>query len=75
MELQGFIDNFAAQFDQTDASLFTKDTIFKDLEEWDSLTALSVIAMVDDEYDKMISGAHIRAANTIEDLFNLAQAN
>lgn len=75
MELQGFIDNFASQFDQTDASLFTKDTVFKDLEEWDSLTALSVIAMVDDEYDKMISGAHIRAANTIEDLFNLAQAN
>ena len=36
--------------DDTDAALITAETIFRDLDEWDSLTALSLIAMVDDEY-------------------------
>ena len=45
MEIKEFIQNFADQFDDTDASVFTPETKFKELEEWSSLTALSVIAM------------------------------
>ena len=51
MEIKEFIQNFADQFDDTDASVFTSETKFKELEEWSSLTALSVIAMIDEEYD------------------------
>ena len=36
MELKTFIENFAAQFDETDASVFTAETRFRDLEEWSS---------------------------------------
>ena len=43
MEIKEFIQNFADQFDDTDASVFTSETKFKELEEWSSLTALSVI--------------------------------
>lgn len=70
MELQEFIENFAAQFDETEASEFTATTAFKGLEEWSSLIALSVIAMVDEEYDVTLKGDDIRNASTIEDLFN-----
>ena len=49
MEIKEFIQNFADQFDDTDASVFTSETKFKELEEWSSLTALSVIAMIDEE--------------------------
>ena len=42
MELQKFIENFAAQFDDTDASVFTAETVFHDLEEYSSLIALSL---------------------------------
>ena len=34
MELQDFIENFAAQFDDTDASIFSAKTEFKILQEW-----------------------------------------
>lgn len=74
MELKDFIENFAAQFDDTDASEFTADTEFKALDEWSSLTALSIIAMVDEEYDVTIKGDDIRDSETIEDLFNVVKA-
>ena len=74
MNIQDFIENFAAQFDETDESLFAADTIFKQLDEWSSLTALSIIAMVDDEYDVIIKGNDIIKSETIQDLFDIVQA-
>lgn len=74
MELKDFIENFAAQFDDTDASEIKSDTVFKELDEWSSLIALSVIAMVDEEYDITIKGDDIRNSNTVEDLFNAVKA-
>ena len=71
MEIQEFIENFAAQFYDTDEALFTADTKFKELDEWSSLTALSIIAMVDDEYDVIIKGNDILGSYTIQDLFNI----
>ncbi len=73
MELQEYIKNFANQFEETDPSVFTKDTVFKDLDEWSSLTALSIIAMVDEEYGVTLKGDDIRSANTLEDLFNIVK--
>ena len=74
MELKDFIENFADQFDDTDASEIKPETVFKDLEEWSSLIALSVIAMVDEEYDITIKGDDIRNSNTVEDLFNIVNS-
>lgn len=74
MELKNFIEKFAAQFDDTDASEFKPDTEFKALDEWSSLTALSIIAMVDEEYDITIKGDDIRNSETIEDLFNTVKS-
>jgi len=74
MELKEFIENFAAQFDDTDLSEFAPTTVFKELEEWSSLTALSIIAMVDDEYEVALKGDDIKNSATIEDLFNLVKS-
>lgn len=74
MNLQDFIENFANQFDDTDASEIKAETVFKELDEWSSLIALSVIAMVDEEYDITIKGDDIRNSNTVEDLFNVVKA-
>ena len=63
MELKDFIENFAAQFDDTDASEIKAEIVFKELEEWSSLTALSVIAMVDEEYEVRIKGDDIKCVS------------
>ena len=74
MELKDFIENFADQFDDTDASEFKAETIFRDVDEWSSLNALSVIAMVDEEYDVTLKGDDIQNSKTIEELFNLVKS-
>lgn len=71
MNQEEFLQNFANQFDETDTSEITIQSVFKDLEEWSSLLSLSVIAMCDEEYNVKIKGDDIRSANTIEDLYNI----
>ena len=48
----------------------TLQTKFRDLENWDSLSFLSVLAMLDEEYDVVIEGNDFRQLVTIEDLMN-----
>ena len=74
MELKDFIKNFAAQFDETDASEFIATTEFKKLAEWSSILALSVIAMADEEYSVQVKGDDIRNSATIEDLYNVVKS-
>ena len=74
MEINSFIEHFAEQFDDTDPNEIKANTVFKELEEWSSLIALSVIAMVDEEYDVTIKGDEIRNSETVEDLFNAVAA-
>ena len=71
MNIDNFIQNFAGEFDETPVEAFVPTTEFKTLEEWNSLTALSVISMIDDQYNKTITGADLRGSKTLEDLFNL----
>ena len=70
MEVTAFLQNFADMLDDTDASLITETTIFRDIDEWDSLTALSLIAMVDEEYSLKLTGDDIKTSITIKDLFD-----
>jgi acyl carrier protein len=74
MEIVQFIENFATQFDDTDISQFTPQTRFRDLEEWSSLIALSVMAMVDEEYNVKLKGNDMRNSHTIQELFDIVQS-
>ncbi len=72
--LDEFVALFAEQFDETDASEITSTTVFHDLEEWSSLIGLSVIAMVDEEFDIALKGDDVKNAVTVEDLYNNVKA-
>ena len=71
MVLEDFIVNFADQFDDTDISEVKADTAFHKLDEWSSLTAMGVIAMVRTQYGKTISGKEMKECVTVEDLYHL----
>ncbi len=74
MTLNEFIELFAEEFDETPKSEFSKETNYKSLDEWNSLTALSIIAMVDEQFDKTITGADLRSCSSIEELYNFVQS-
>ena len=74
MDINVFIQNFADQFEDTDPNEITATTVFHDLDEYSSLIALSIIAMVDEEYDVQLKGDDMRSAVTVEDLFNIVKS-
>lgn len=74
MNLENFISNFAQQFEESEDVVFNANTKFKEIDEWSSLLALSIIAMVDEEYIVKIKGDDIRNSETIEDLFNIIKS-
>lgn len=74
MELNVFIKNFVSQFDEIDATKINAETKFRDIEEWSSLMALSIIAMVDEEYNVKIKGDDIRNSQNIKDIYNIVES-
>jgi len=65
------IENFVHEFDDVPAESFTPDTLFKDNDEWSSMTALSIIAMVDENYSVRLTGDDIRKSSTVSDVYNI----
>lgn len=74
MEIKDFIQNFADQFEVTEQDVFTPETNYRDLEEWSSLIGLSVLAMIDEEYDVQLKGEEMRGTKTIQELFDLVSS-
>ncbi|MGN0236158.1 MAG: acyl carrier protein [Paludibacteraceae bacterium] len=74
MELNEFVAKFAELFEDTDTTLFNGATDFRANDEWSSLIGLSVIAMVDEEFDIALKGDDVKNAKTIEDLYNTVKS-
>lgn len=74
MEKLEFTKNFAEQFEDLDQSAITIETSFRDIEGYSSLVALSIIAMVDEEYNVKIKGDDIRKSKTVEDLYLIVKS-
>lgn len=72
MEMKEFIEKFAEAIEIEDASVLTPETEFRTLDEWDSLSYLSVIAMIDEEFDVQIETPEFKQQKTILDLYNTA---
>jgi len=65
------MDQFIARFAEaleTEAATLDAGTEFKTLADWDSLAALSVIAMIDEYYGASIGGDELERARTLDDL-------
>jgi acyl carrier protein len=68
--LDEFVALFAEQFDDTETSEFSPTTVFHDLDEWSSLIGLSVIAMVDEEFEVALNADDMISSVTIKDLYD-----
>ena len=71
--MKQFLENFYELLEETDQGLITPDTEFKNLDEWDSMIALMLIAMFDEHYGVKLNGDMISQAKTLADLYNLTQ--
>lgn len=53
---------------ELDAGTLTAETVLAELEEWDSIALISFIALMDDEFDKIIKGSEIKQMKTVADV-------
>ena len=69
MDLQTKLEKLEDLMDIDSGSL-NPDLLLSDIEEWDSLSALSYVVMMKDDFGKKISGDEIRAFKTVQDILN-----
>lgn len=58
---------------ELDEGTLTPEMRLEDIEEWDSLSALSFVVLLGDEFDRKISGQEIRAFETVQDMLNVME--
>ena len=68
MDINEFIEHFVEQFDEAPT------TRHHEMDEWTSLIALSVMAMIDEEYDVQIKADEMRNSQTVQELFDIVQS-
>ena len=76
MKEEKFLKLFAELLEREDSDepLNFEDK-FKNFETWNSLTALSLLSMLDDEYGVIMGGKNLREMETIQDIFDFIKAN
>ena len=70
------IENFLQNIKETldiDAKVLKMSDEFREYEEWDSIANLSVIAMIDVEYDLIIDNNEFKNISTLQELWNKIQ--
>lgn len=53
---------------ELDENTLTRDTVLADIDEWDSITKLSLMASVKKQFGKVLSVTEIRGFVTVEDI-------
>jgi len=71
MNREEFLSGFQEQFDETDPSLITFETKYKDIDEWSSMMSLIIIAFVDDSFGVTLAGDDFKNTTTVEELYNV----
>jgi acyl carrier protein len=70
MEFDSFLEKFNEQLMEDDPAVVKAETKFRDLGSWDSLTAMAVITMIEDEYQVKIDEPTFKSFKTVEDIYN-----
>lgn len=73
MDKKKFFENVIEILEIEDSSSINDSTEFRELDEWDSLNALSIISMVDEEFGITISKKEMKSVETLGELYNLIQ--
>ena len=74
MNVQEFIEKFAEAIDIETTGL-TAETEFRTLDEWDSIAYISVIAMMDEEYDIQIEMPTFKSLKTLGAIADYIEKN
>lgn len=58
---------------EVDEGTLTAETLLSNIEEWDSVSLLSFMAMLDEKFGKIVIGSEIKTKETVEDLMAMME--
>ena len=73
MEIQEFIKNIHSAFDDAPHMVLLPESNLRAIEGWNSMHVLLLVAMIDLEYQVLLSGEELKRVETIQDLFNIVK--
>jgi len=71
MSLQEFIEKLEIEFEELTPGTLTPETSFKDLDEWSSMHALIIIALIETDCDVTITGEDLSTIETVTQLYEM----
>jgi len=71
MNIEDFILKIEAEFEDLVPHKLKPESNFREMFEWNSVNALTMIAMVDCEYDVILGVEDFQKSKTIQDLFDI----
>ena len=74
MEFNEFKTKFVDQLIGEDESQINAETDFRQLSSWDSLTAMAVIAMVEDEFKIQMTDQELKGLNNVGDIYSFVSS-
>ena len=74
MEIDLFVRNFENAIFGIDPNTLTADTRFREIEQWESIALLCLLAMIDTEYNIQVSGMELKQCHTLREIFAIVSA-
>jgi acyl carrier protein len=71
MSIDSFIAEIEVEIDDLEKGILKPTTNYREIEDWSSMHALIIIALVDTSYNVTLSGEDLRGNETVQDLFDL----
>ena len=73
MEINEFLGHLTEEFEDLGVFELTPNTILKNIPGWNSMHILLLVSMIDYRYHVLLSGEHLKAVVTVNDLFELVK--
>jgi acyl carrier protein len=75
MALNIFLDKFKFQLLDEENTVISGNVKFRELSSWDSLSAMAIIIMIEDDYNVKITNDIFKTLITIDDIYNYILKN
>ncbi len=73
MDINTFIEKLEVEFEELEQGTLKPDTNFRNIDEWSSMYALIIIALIDTEYEVVVTGEDLSKIETVQELYDLVK--
>lgn len=69
-----FIKEIESEIEEIEPGTLTPETDYRKMDYWSSMHALIILALIDTNYDLILTGEELRQCHTIQDLYNFVKS-